>query len=145
MRAQTTTALILTCLLLLACIPGFLGELDEDSEESYIGPNSTTTAWGMSYDWSELPNDIHNMTGIDIDQIMLDYPGPDDDSIRGQWAALEEMAAQGTTKTLAVSNFSPAQLDALLSVNGATVPTGAPGRNRASTNTSSKTSEGRKS
>ena len=72
MRAQTTTALILTSLLLLACIPGFQEKLDEDSEQLYIGPNSTTTAWGMSYDWSELPSDIHNMTGIDIDQIMLD-------------------------------------------------------------------------
>ena len=33
--------------------------------------------------------------GIDyIDMIMLDYPGPDDDSLRGQWEALEEMQAQ---------------------------------------------------
>ena len=32
--------------------------------------------------------------GIDyVDMIMLDYPGPDDDSVRGQWAALEEMAS----------------------------------------------------
>ena len=54
---------------------------------------------------------------------MLDYPGPDDESIRGQWAALEEMAAQKTTRALAVSNFSPSQLDAILSVKGATVPT----------------------
>ena len=56
-------------------------------------------------------------------QIMLDYPGPDDESIRGQWAALEEMKRDGTTKTLAVSNFSPAQLDALISIKDATVPT----------------------
>jgi diketogulonate reductase-like aldo/keto reductase len=49
-----------------------------------------------------------------LDQIMLDYPGPDGASIQGQWKALEEMHAQGFVKTLAVSNFSPAQLDALL-------------------------------
>jgi diketogulonate reductase-like aldo/keto reductase len=50
-----------------------------------------------------------------LDQIMLDYPGPDCDSIRGQWKAFEEMAAQKLTKTMAVSNFSPAQLDCVLS------------------------------
>jgi 2,5-diketo-D-gluconate reductase A len=46
-----------------------------------------------------------------VDQIMLDYPGPDADSIAGQWKALEDMAAQGLTRTLAVSNFLPTQLD----------------------------------
>lgn len=55
--------------------------------------------------------------------IMLDYPGPDSDSVRGQWAALEEMAKQGTTKALAVSNFSPAQLDVVINSAGKTVPT----------------------
>ena len=50
-----------------------------------------------------------------LDQIMLDYPGPDCDSIQGQWAAFEEMHAQKLTKTLAVSNFSSKQLDCLLS------------------------------
>ena len=53
--------------------------------------------------------------GIDyLDQIMLDYPGPDAPSIQGQWSAFQAMQAQGLTKTLSVSNFSPAQLDALL-------------------------------
>ena len=64
-----------------------------------------------------------SLGGIDyVDMIMLDYPGPDDDSIRGQWAALEEMALAGTTKSLAVSNFSPKQLDAILVDKKATVP-----------------------
>eukprot|EP00933_Yihiella_yeosuensis_P049785 TRINITY_DN4712_c0_g4_i1.p1 TRINITY_DN4712_c0_g4~~TRINITY_DN4712_c0_g4_i1.p1 ORF type:complete len:368 (+),score=77.93 TRINITY_DN4712_c0_g4_i1:103-1206(+) len=58
-----------------------------------------------------------------VDQIMLDYPGPDCDSIKGQWKAFEEMLAAGQTKSLAVSNFSPEQLDCLASVPGATVPT----------------------
>ena len=53
--------------------------------------------------------------GIDyIDMIMLDYPGPDAASIKGQWAALTELADTGACKTLAVSNFSPDQLDLLL-------------------------------
>lgn len=61
--------------------------------------------------------------GIDyVDMIMLDYPGPDADSIRGQWAALEEMAAAKTTRSLAVSNFSPQQIDVLLS-DKRTIPT----------------------
>jgi diketogulonate reductase-like aldo/keto reductase len=49
-----------------------------------------------------------------LDQIMLDYPAPDAPSIRGQWSALEEMKNQKLVKTLAVSNFSPVQLDYIL-------------------------------
>jgi len=51
-----------------------------------------------------------------LDQIMLDYPGPDEASIQGQWKAFEDMHEQGLVKTLSVSNFSPAQLDAVLKV-----------------------------
>jgi len=58
-----------------------------------------------------------------VDMIMLDYPAGDCESIRGQWKAFEEMLAAGTTKSLAVSNFSPEQLDCLLSDPSATVPT----------------------
>lgn len=58
-----------------------------------------------------------------IDQIMLDYPGPDAESITGQWAALEEMQKAQLTRSIAVSNFSPAQLDAVLGMGkGTTVP-----------------------
>jgi 2,5-diketo-D-gluconate reductase A len=46
-----------------------------------------------------------------LDMIMLDYPGADDEIIRGQWRAFEEFQAEGLTKSLAVSNFSPKQLD----------------------------------
>jgi diketogulonate reductase-like aldo/keto reductase len=62
--------------------------------------------------------------GLDyIDMIMLDYPGPDADSIRGQWAALEEMGAAKLSRSLAVSNFSPSQLDVVLQMGkGVTVP-----------------------
>lgn len=59
-----------------------------------------------------------------LDMIMLDYPGPNDESIRGQWRAFEEMkGSDGTVDDLAVSNFSPTQLDAILQVPGATKPT----------------------
>lgn len=59
-----------------------------------------------------------------LDMIMLDYPGPNDESIRGQWRAFEEMkSTDGTVDDLAVSNFSPTQLDAILAVPGATKPT----------------------
>ena len=58
-----------------------------------------------------------------LDMIMLDYPGPNDESCRGQWRAFEEMAATDkTVDDLAVSNFSPSQLDAIM-VPGATKPT----------------------
>jgi diketogulonate reductase-like aldo/keto reductase len=49
-----------------------------------------------------------------LDQILLDYPGPDCPSIRGQWKALGDMYHQNLTRSLAVSNFSPAQLDCIL-------------------------------
>lgn len=49
-----------------------------------------------------------------VDQMLLDYPGPDCQSIRGQWKALEDMYHQKLTRSLAVSNFSPAQLDCIL-------------------------------
>lgn len=59
-----------------------------------------------------------------LDMIMLDYPGPNDESIRGQWRAFEEMkSSDSTVDDLAVSNFSPKQLDAILTHTGATKPT----------------------
>jgi hypothetical protein len=64
--------LIMTCLLLMACISGTGKNLNEASESSYAGPTSTTTSWGVSYDWSELPADIKDMTGLDIDQLLVD-------------------------------------------------------------------------
>lgn len=55
--------------------------------------------------------------GIDkLDQIMLDYPGPDAESVRGQWKAFEDMKKEGLVDSLAVSNFSARQLDAILSM-----------------------------
>jgi len=56
-----------------------------------------------------------------LDQIMLDYPGPDDDALRGQWDALEEMQAAKLTRSIAVSNYTPRQLDVILAQKG-TVP-----------------------
>ena len=53
--------------------------------------------------------------GIDyLDQIMLDYPCKDTDGVLAQWRAFEEMQAEGLTKSLSVSNFSPEQIDAIL-------------------------------
>lgn len=59
-----------------------------------------------------------------LDMIMLDYPGPNNESIRGQWQAFEEMKARDkTVSDLSVSNFSPSQLDVILSNPDATKPT----------------------
>jgi len=58
----------------------------------------------------------------ELDMIMLDYPAKDCETIRGQWKAFEEMLAAGQTKSLAVSNFSPEQLDCILSKEDATPP-----------------------
>lgn len=61
--------------------------------------------------------------GIDyVDMIMLDYPGADCESIKGQWKAFEEMLAKGKTKSLAVSNFGLTQLDCILKDSSLTPP-----------------------
>lgn len=57
-----------------------------------------------------------------LDMIMLDYPGPDDAALRGQWEALEEMQAEKLTRSLAVSNYNARQLDVVLAMKG-TKPT----------------------
>jgi len=68
----------------------------------------TTIGWKKNMDCFALGDITY------LDQIMLDYPGPDCPSIQGQWSAFEEMYQQGLTKTLSVSNFSPTQLDCVL-------------------------------
>jgi hypothetical protein len=72
MRAQVMMTLMMACLLLAASISGTGKDLNENVEADYVGPTSTTTAWGVSYDWSELPGDIKDLTGFDIDQILND-------------------------------------------------------------------------
>jgi 2,5-diketo-D-gluconate reductase A len=68
----------------------------------------TTKGWKRNMD-------AFSVGGIEyVDQIMLDYPGPDRSSIQGQWRAFEDMHEQGLTKSLSVSNFSPEQLDCIL-------------------------------
>lgn len=70
--------------------------------------DETTAGWKRNMD-------AFGVGGIDyLDQIMLDYPGPDAVSILGQWASFQEMHQQKLTRTLSVSNFNPAQLDCIL-------------------------------
>eukprot|EP00040_Diaphanoeca_grandis_P024830 m.136909 g.136909 ORF g.136909 m.136909 type:complete len:309 (+) comp29893_c5_seq1:87-1013(+) len=57
-----------------------------------------------------------------LDQIMLDYPAGDCDSIQGQWAAFEDMLKSGLTKSIAVSNFDNDQLDCIVTNKTSTPP-----------------------
>jgi 2,5-diketo-D-gluconate reductase A len=51
---------------------------------------------------------------LSVSHIHLSYIyRPDGESIRGQWRAFEEMKNDGLVESLAVSNFSPEQLDSL--------------------------------
>lgn len=69
---------------------------------------ATTKGWNRNME-------AFGVGGIDyLDQIMLDYPGPDCESIKGQWSAFEEMYAQKLTKSISVSNFNARQLDCVL-------------------------------
>jgi len=55
-----------------------------------------------------------NTGGIDyLDMIMLDYPGPDAESIVGQWGAFQDFQRDGLVTDLAVSNFNNKQLDTI--------------------------------
>ena len=67
-----------------------------------------------------------NLAALDVgplDNIMLDYPGPDADSIAGQWRALEAFREDKGATSISLSNFSPAQLDVVLGLEGAPKPT----------------------
>lgn len=62
--------------------------------------------------------------GFDVlDMIMLDYPASSGcAAIAGQWKAFEELYANERVRTIAVSNFSPEQLECVTSNASATVP-----------------------
>ncbi|MEE3083061.1 MAG: hypothetical protein VX320_03095 [Candidatus Thermoplasmatota archaeon] len=72
MRTRIVTAMLVACLLLMTGLPGTEKELSEEEKVMKIGPSTTTTSWGVSYDWSDLPDDIKDMTNVDIQQIMDD-------------------------------------------------------------------------
>lgn len=58
-----------------------------------------------------------------LDMLMLDYPAYSGcDAIAGQWKAFEELYAQNRVRTIAVSNFSPDQIECITSNASATVP-----------------------
>lgn len=58
-----------------------------------------------------------------LDMLMLDYPAKSGcDAIAGQWKAFEELYAKKRVRTIAVSNFSPGQLECITANASATVP-----------------------
>jgi len=57
-----------------------------------------------------------------LDMLMLDYPTSGCDGIKGQWRAFEELLKMGRVDTIAVSNFSPDQLQCIASNKSRTVP-----------------------
>merc|ERR1719473_1586563 len=59
-----------------------------------------------------------------LDMIMLDYPSRASgcDAISGQWKAFEELYASKRVRTIAVSNFSPEQMECITSNATSTVP-----------------------
>lgn len=58
-----------------------------------------------------------------LDMIMLNYPtGAGCQSIAGQWEAFEELYAKERVRAIAVSNFSPEQIECITANASATVP-----------------------
>jgi diketogulonate reductase-like aldo/keto reductase len=56
-----------------------------------------------------------------LDMIMLDYPCLDDEGIRGQWDSFAAFLEEKHVVHLAVSNFSPSQLDVCIERGGGVV------------------------
>lgn len=84
------------------------GSVSDASCVSYEDCLRTTT---------QLAND--NLAALQLpylDMIMLDYPATvgECSGIQGQWAAFEQFLREGKTKSIAVSNFSPKQLDCIM-------------------------------
>jgi 2,5-diketo-D-gluconate reductase A len=57
-----------------------------------------------------------------LDLMLLEYPARGRDSVRGQWHALEDARAAGLVKHIGVANFSPQQLDQILTDGRTMVP-----------------------
>ncbi|HIF05149.1 MAG TPA: hypothetical protein EYQ80_07165 [Candidatus Poseidoniales archaeon] len=64
--------LVIVCLLLLTGVPSPEPSLAAEDETAYAGLTTETTSWGISYDWEDLPPDVHDMTGIDIDEMITE-------------------------------------------------------------------------
>ena len=58
----------------------------------------------------------------DLDMLMLERPGLDAESIRGQWRALQEAKSAGRARSLGVCNFDLPQLDDCLRTCGSERP-----------------------
>ena len=50
-----------------------------------------------------------------LDMLLLEYPASNREAVRGQWRALEDAQQAGRVRSLGVANFSPEQLDFILS------------------------------
>lgn len=88
--------------------------------------NSYKDAYALTqkgcYENLNVMNKYSNGIIKDLDMIMLDYPAKSVESIRGQWESFCDFAKEGHVSHLAVSNFSPAQLDICIDNTGV-VPT----------------------
>jgi diketogulonate reductase-like aldo/keto reductase len=88
--------------------------------------NSYKDAYALTqkgcYENLNVMNKYSNGIIKDLDMIMLDYPAKSVESIRGQWGSFCDFAKEGHVSHLAVSNFSPAQLDICID-NTRVVPT----------------------
>lgn len=67
--------------------------------------------------------DQYTALGVEhLDMLMLDYPTGSCDGIKGQWSAFEGLLKEGKVDTIAVSNFSPDELQCIASNKSSTVP-----------------------
>ena len=74
----------------------------------------TTTA-------AALQGNLHDLKLDYLDMVLLDYPASSCALIRQQWAAFEDAYRATRVRSIAVSNFSPDQLDCILNASDAAV------------------------
>ena len=72
MRTRLSMVLVIVCLLLLTSVPSPEPSLTTEDEPAYAGLTTETTSWGISYDWEDLPADVNDMTGVDIDEMIIE-------------------------------------------------------------------------
>jgi diketogulonate reductase-like aldo/keto reductase len=93
---------------------------NDEKEDLYFHDDKEEDAYEWTWSICQAQTKLFAAGGIHyLDQLLLDHPPPGIKNscqyIRDQWRALEEMVIKyGQVRSLAVSNFSPIQLDCLL-------------------------------
>merc|ERR1711998_105636 len=112
---------LISCLLVAIAASGLRSEIFVAGTANTQGCSDEAACYEATHTGAEGQFGLLNVTMLDM--LMLDYPASEDCSaIKGQWRAFEEIYAAKRVRVIAVSNFSPEQLQCITSNASATVP-----------------------